>query len=89
MFEGFERARIDTGDATINVVHGGSGPPVLLLHGFPQTSAMWAGIAPELADDAHRRRHRPARLRASPRARSPGPTTPATRSAPWPPTRSR
>ena len=49
MFEGFEHARVDTGDATIKVVHGGSGPPVLLLHGFPQTSAMWAGIAPELA----------------------------------------
>jgi haloacetate dehalogenase len=49
MFEGFETTRIDTGDATINVVHGGSGSPVLLLHGFPETSAMWAGVAPELA----------------------------------------
>jgi len=28
----------------------GSGPPVLLLHGFPQTRAMWHGIAPLLAD---------------------------------------
>ncbi|HKK84009.1 MAG TPA: alpha/beta fold hydrolase, partial [Roseovarius sp.] len=28
---------------------GGSGPPLLLLHGFPQTRAMWARIAPELA----------------------------------------
>ncbi len=28
---------------------GGEGPPVLLLHGFPQTRAMWAHIAPELA----------------------------------------
>jgi haloacetate dehalogenase len=50
VFSGFERARVDTGEATINVVHGGSGPPVLLLHGFPQTSAMWAGIAPQLAE---------------------------------------
>ncbi len=49
MFDGFQQARIDTGEAEINVVHGGSGPPVLLLHGFPQTSAMWAGIAPRLA----------------------------------------
>ena len=29
---------------------GGSGPPLLLLHGFPQTRAMWAPIAPELAE---------------------------------------
>lgn len=49
MFDGFQHTRIDTGDAVINTVHGGSGPPVLLLHGFPQTAAMWAGIAAELA----------------------------------------
>lgn len=30
---------------------GGDGPPVLLLHGFPQTRAMWRGIAPGLARD--------------------------------------
>ncbi|WP_425073282.1 alpha/beta fold hydrolase [Sagittula sp. S175] len=29
---------------------GGSGPPVLLLHGFPQTRAMWAEVAPRLAE---------------------------------------
>jgi haloacetate dehalogenase len=50
MFDGFAHTRIDVGEATINVAHGGSGPPVLLLHGFPQTSAMWAGIAGELAE---------------------------------------
>ena len=53
MFEGFATTRVDTGSdnggATINVVHGGSGPPVLLLHGFPQTHAMWHQVAPELA----------------------------------------
>ena len=49
MFEGFERVRVDTGEATINAVHGGTGPPVLLLHGFPQTSAMWHQVAPTLA----------------------------------------
>lgn len=49
MFEGFERRQIDTGEVTINVLVGGNGPPVLLLHGFPQTSAMWAQIAPYLA----------------------------------------
>jgi haloacetate dehalogenase len=51
VFEGFERARVDTGGAVVNAVHGGAGPPVLLLHGFPQTSAMWHRIGPELARD--------------------------------------
>jgi haloacetate dehalogenase len=49
VFDGFEQVRVPTGEATINAVHGGSGPPVLLLHGFPESSAMWAGIAPALA----------------------------------------
>jgi haloacetate dehalogenase len=49
MFGGFERQRIDTGEATIAVAHGGSGPPVLLLHGFPESSAMWHAVAPALA----------------------------------------
>ena len=49
MFEGFERVRVDTGKATINAVHSGTGPPLLLLHGFPQTSAMWHRVAPALA----------------------------------------
>ena len=49
MFEGFQRFRVDTGEAVISAVHGGTGPPVLLLHGFPESSAMWAGIAPALA----------------------------------------
>lgn len=52
LFEGFQRTRI-TPEATgveINVAYGGSGPPVLLLHGFPQTHAMWHGIAPRLAE---------------------------------------
>lgn len=49
MFEGFARLRIDVGDVTINCATAGSGPPVLLLHGFPQTHVMWARIAPRLA----------------------------------------
>jgi haloacetate dehalogenase len=49
VFDGFERVRVETGEATINAVSGGSGPPVLLLHGFPQTSAMWHQVAPALA----------------------------------------
>ena len=46
---GFETTAVDTGDAVITVRHAGAGPPVLLLHGFPQTSAMWHRIAPALA----------------------------------------
>lgn len=49
MFEGFEQTRIQTGGADINLVYGGQGPPVLLLHGYPQTHAMWHQVAPILA----------------------------------------
>jgi haloacetate dehalogenase len=51
MFEGFEQAMIDTGEAVIRVRHGGNGRPVLLLHGIPQTHIMWHKIAPRLAQD--------------------------------------
>lgn len=51
MFEGFELTTIDTGEAEIRVRHGGSGPPLLLLHGHPQTHAMWHRVAPLLARD--------------------------------------
>ena len=51
MFEGFERKRIDVGDdVTINCVVGGQGPAILLLHGYPQTHAEWARVAPILAE---------------------------------------
>lgn len=50
MFEGFSRTRVDVDGIAINVVHGGSGPPVLLLHGYPQTHACWHRIAPRLAE---------------------------------------
>jgi haloacetate dehalogenase len=49
MFEGFARKRADCGEATIDCVVAGNGPPVLLLHGFPQNLAMWARVAPLLA----------------------------------------
>jgi haloacetate dehalogenase len=49
VFDGFERHQIDTSGATINLVAGGSGPPVLLLHGYPQTHVMWHLVAPRLA----------------------------------------
>jgi haloacetate dehalogenase len=48
-FPGFTASRVTTSGAEINVVHGGSGPPVLLLHGAPQTHISWRLIAPELA----------------------------------------
>ena len=49
LFPGFERKRIRTAGATIHLVHGGDGPPVLLLHGYPETHVMWHKIAPSLA----------------------------------------
>src|SRR5919109_181543 len=51
MFEGFSHEAIDTGEAVIHVCHGGSGPPVLLLHGVPETHLMWHDVAPRLARD--------------------------------------
>jgi haloacetate dehalogenase len=51
MFDGFELSFLDTAEATIRVRHGGSGPPILLLHGHPQTHAMWHRVAPALAAD--------------------------------------
>ncbi len=51
MFEGFTRFDRDTGEATIHGVIGGSGPALLLLHGYPQTHAMWNKVAPVLARD--------------------------------------
>ena len=51
MFEGFEHFQVETNDAEINAVRGGQGLPVLLLHGYPQTHAMWHRVAPKLAED--------------------------------------
>ena len=51
MFEGFEQGRIEAPGAEIELVRGGDGPPVLLLHGYPQTHAMWHLVAPILAEE--------------------------------------
>ena len=50
LFAGFVRETIATSGAEINLVRGGSGPPLLLLHGAPQTHAMWHRIGPPLAE---------------------------------------
>jgi haloacetate dehalogenase len=50
VFEGFELALVETPEATLRVRRGGSGPPVLLLHGHPQTHVMWHAVAPPLAE---------------------------------------
>jgi len=50
MFEGFRRLKVATTEAEINLRVGGSGPPVLLLHGHPQTHIMWHKVAPRLAE---------------------------------------
>jgi haloacetate dehalogenase len=49
MFEGFTPQQIQTSGALINLRVGGSGPPLLLLHGYPQSHVMWHKVAPELA----------------------------------------
>ena len=50
LFPGFETRKIQTSGATINVLRGGSGPPLLLIHGYPQTHVEWHKIAPQLAE---------------------------------------
>ena len=50
MFEGFEHKVIAVSGVDIACAVAGNGPPVLLLHGFPQTMAMWARVAPRLAE---------------------------------------
>ena len=50
MFEGFELAMFELPEATLRVRHGGSGPPLLMLHGHPRTHATWHRVAPVLAE---------------------------------------
>lgn len=49
-FAGFTLETRRANGITINLRHGGSGPPLLLLHGFPQTHFIWHKVAPRLAD---------------------------------------
>ena len=50
LFPGFESRRVATPGAEIHCEFGGTGPPLLLLHGYPQTHAMWHKVAPSLAE---------------------------------------
>jgi haloacetate dehalogenase len=48
---GFKHERVQTAGATINVVKGGDGPPLLLIHGAPQSHVSWHIVAPQFAKD--------------------------------------
>ncbi|MBU1375062.1 MAG: alpha/beta hydrolase [Alphaproteobacteria bacterium] len=50
-FEGFQLSQVETDEVSLRVRHGGSGPPVLLMHGYPETHMMWAKVAEGLARD--------------------------------------
>ncbi|MDX6655807.1 MAG: haloacetate dehalogenase [Solirubrobacteraceae bacterium] len=49
-FDGFTLDTVDCGEVSLRVRHGGSGPPVVLLHGHPRTHATWHRVAALLAD---------------------------------------
>ena len=88
MFEGFAPTDIDVSGARIHLRLGGSGPPLLLLHGYPLTHVMWHKIAPRLARSSP---SSPPTSAATATARSPraARTTPGIRFARWRTTRSR
>lgn len=50
---GFKQAVVQTSGARINYIHGGDGPPLLLIHGYPQSHVMWHLVAPKLAQHFH------------------------------------
>jgi len=51
VLEGFKTEMISLDEVTLRVSYGGSGPPLLLLHGAPQTHFTWYRVAPQLARD--------------------------------------
>ena len=50
MFDGFIHEKIQTQETVINLVRGGKGYPILLLHGYPQTHVCWHRVAPIFAE---------------------------------------
>jgi haloacetate dehalogenase len=50
LLAGFSESHVALSSTTVNAVVGGSGPPILLLHGYPQTHVMWHRVAPALAE---------------------------------------
>jgi haloacetate dehalogenase len=50
LFPGFVQTEVRTSGASIPVFHKGDGPPVLLLHGYPETHVTWHKVAPRLAE---------------------------------------
>jgi len=50
VFDGFTLDHVDVGGVTLRVRHGGSGPPLLLVHGHPRTHTTWHRVAPRLAE---------------------------------------
>jgi haloacetate dehalogenase len=48
---GFTYERMSVGEVTLNVASGGAGPPMVLLHGFPQTHLTWRHVATNLATE--------------------------------------
>ena len=54
MLERFERHDVEVDGTRIRALVGGDGPPVLLLHGYPQTHVMWHRLAPQLTGEQWR-----------------------------------
>ena len=50
LFDGFETSDVETPRGRVHVRIAGSGPPLLLLHGYPETHLMWHGVAPRMAE---------------------------------------
>ena len=63
LFPGFASHWIDTSAGKIFARTGGSGPPLLLLHGYTETNVMWHRVAPALAAALRAGDPGPARLR--------------------------
>ena len=87
-FPGFRRQTIETSGTSINVVTGGSGPPLLLLHGYPQTHIEWRKMAPDLSAN-HTLVMPDLRATATAASRRPATTISIIQSVPWRSTRSR